>query len=239
MTEPRTLACETALAWVDDAVRDRLPAERTERLAAHLERCGSCRSAHDDALAVRRALRDVPTPVCPDHLVARIMDATAPRERAPATPAAPVRASVLERLATWLAAATWRPIVATAAALVVIVAVAERVPGPPSRSVGPPDGTAVASRGPADPLFCEDDIDALLATIDLRGIDEEEARRAAEEACLAFGILARAMRSAAGAAESGLIQSLEAPIRKGVESGIESLPPPLQRPGRETLDRRG
>jgi hypothetical protein len=111
--------------------------------------------------------------------------------------------------------------------------VTDRTPEPDREPV------AGAAQAGGREIFCEDDIDALLATIDLGEINESEARRAAEEACLAFEILARAMNRAAGAAEEGIMRGLEAPLRKGVESGIERLPAPLRRPGRETLDRRG
>jgi anti-sigma factor RsiW len=100
------------MEWIEDSVRGRLSESASARLIAHLATCAECRAAREDALAMRRSLHGVPTPRCPDHLVARILAATSPArppaERAPGT---------LERLAGWVAGAFWRPVALTAAAV--------------------------------------------------------------------------------------------------------------------------
>lgn len=231
MTSPEPTSCETAREWIEDAVRGKLDEPASVHLAAHVATCSACREAESDARRVRAALRDVAMPRCPEHVVARIHAAVDADGALRATGrAAP---SVLERIAAWLAGATWRPVVVTAAALLLVVLLGDR------RLEAPVPGAA-APRGAAQSgVFCEEDIDALLATMDLGDIGEEEARRAAEEACLAFAILARAMNRAAGVAETELIESLEVPVRRGVGSGMDHLPAPLHPSERAPLDRRG
>lgn len=118
--------CERAQEWLEAG-----RSEARDDIASHVAACPECRAFEEDLRASREAFRSMPRPACPDHVVARILEAVdalpvpvpayAPRGR--------------NRLALWWAAA---PAVA-ALALVVWFA---RVPLPESPVVATPVGAA-------------------------------------------------------------------------------------------------
>ena len=89
--------CQEFAALLDLYVDGELPPAEAERVQAHLETCGVCRSYVDDIQAIRAAfptIEDTPVPEgFADGVMAAIRAGKAPRKRQSAPPLGPGRAA--------------------------------------------------------------------------------------------------------------------------------------------------